>query len=94
MKKIAIGIVLFLLGINFLLKRGSNNKRINLRFNKDGEFTILQITDLHYGQNEENDARNLAIQEKLLDYVKPDIAILTGDMVHGQDWDGVEDDFF
>ena len=94
MKKIAIAIVLFLLGINFLLKRRSNDKRINLRFNEDGEFTIIQITDLHYGQNEENDARNLAIQEKLLEYVKPDIAILTGDMVHGQEWDGEDDKFF
>ena len=94
MKKIAIAIVLFLLGINFLLKRSSNDKRINLRFNEDGEFTIIQITDLHYGQNEENDARNLAIQEKLLEYVKPDIAILTGDMVHGQEWDGEDDKFF
>ena len=32
-----------------------------LRFNQKGEFTILQMTDLHYGEKEDRDKKNEAI---------------------------------
>lgn len=30
----------------------------------------------------------------MIDYVKPDLAVLTGDMVSGYGWDGKEKDFY
>ena len=65
-----------------------------LRFNKNQEFNILQITDLHYGEDDELDLKNMEIQEKLLNKTKPDLAIITGDLVSGHYWDRVKKDFF
>lgn len=65
-----------------------------LRFNSNHEFTILQMTDLHYGEDDSKDTKNQAIQQKLINYVKPDLVVLTGDMVSGYAWDGKTSNFF
>jgi predicted phosphodiesterase len=52
-----------------------------LRFNRDGEFKIVQFTDTHV-----NFKKNLTLQayeiiRKVLDIERPDLVILTGDIV-------------
>jgi len=54
-----------------------------LQFNAQGEFTILQFSDLHYFGNAEpeKDAQTLELQIKLIQEVKPDLVIVTGDAI-------------
>lgn len=51
---------------------------------------ILQMTDLHYGEGEVQDRLNTAIQENLLKWEKPDLVVITGDMVSGYAWPGTK----
>lgn len=59
--------------------------RPELRFNEDGTFTIMQLTDLHYNNESE---RSWPIPEQVQNLVKaenPDLVILTGDIVTSGD---------
>jgi len=58
-----------------------------LAFNATGEFTVLQMTDLHYGETDTKDLFSISLTNYLLDFLKPDLTILTGDMVSGYEWD-------
>jgi len=53
------------------------------QFNDKGEFTILQFTDFHYGENDDKDSKTLALQRKILNLVNPDLAVVSGDAVGG-----------
>lgn len=80
---------LFLIGLglkNFMETTPNVDK--TLRFNENHEFTILQFTDLHYGEESEKDENNMKLQQKLIEWVKPDLTVLTGDMISGYGWDG------
>lgn len=67
---------------------------IKLRFNDKHEFTLLQITDLHYGEGETLDALNDQVHEKILHYVKPDAVVITGDAISGCEWNKRDKDWF
>lgn len=54
-----------------------------LHFRKDKTFTILQFTDTHFSDGGEEDQRTLRLIEKILDLEKPDLVILTGDVISG-----------
>lgn len=60
-----------------------------LSFNHDNRFKIIQITDIHYGESDypEQDANTTILMRKLIEWEQPDLAILTGDMVSGYEWD-------
>ena len=36
----------------------------------------------------------MIIQQKLIDFVKPDLTVLTGDMISGYGWDRKSKDFY
>jgi hypothetical protein len=59
-----------------------------LRFNPDGTFKILQLTDLHYGENDAWDEQTELLQEELLNAEKPDLVVITGDMISGYAYRG------
>jgi hypothetical protein len=50
-----------------------------LAFRKNGSFTIIQFTDLHFGGA--HDAFTAALMRELLALEKPDLAVLTGDII-------------
>ncbi|EFA84277.1 putative metallophosphoesterase [Heterostelium album PN500] len=54
-----------------------------LKFRTDGKFKIIMFTDLHYGEFNSFDSLNHQAQNKLLDFEKPDLVILSGDMISG-----------
>ena len=54
---------------------------------KNNEFTILQFTDLHYGEDKDLDNLTFNLQDKLINEVKPDLVVITGDSVGGWNWD-------
>lgn len=78
MKKITfIPTILFVLA--FLNLQSKEN--IPLKFNKEGRFKVAQFTDLHWNPQSENCIKTIEIIQHVLTAEKPDIAILTGDVV-------------
>jgi len=56
-----------------------------LSFSPEGEFTVLQFTDLHYGQSDGLDANTLRLQRDMIARVKPDLIVVSGDGVSGNE---------
>lgn len=54
---------------------------ISLKFDKKGEFKIAQFTDIHWSNKSPNCVKTVEIIKHVLHVEKPDIAILTGDVV-------------
>ena len=55
----------------------------NLRF-KNGRFKIAQLTDIHWDAKSPKNEKNFSILYKVLNEEKPDLAIITGDVVTAQ----------
>lgn len=55
----------------------------DLRF-KNGRFKIAQLTDIHWEANSPQNEKNFSILYKVLQEEKPDLAIITGDVVTAQ----------
>lgn len=62
--------------------------KINLKFNEDKRFRILHLTDLHFGESDKRDSDNQINIKSILESTKPDVVIVTGDLVSGYSWDG------
>ena len=60
----------------------------------DKEFTILQLTDLHYGEHINKDINSTLLIAKLINYTNPDLVIITGDAVSGYAWDSINNTFY
>lgn len=60
---------------------GVAQNSIQLKFNKDKRFKIAQFTDMHWDNNSENCSKTIKTIEYVLEIEKPDLAILTGDIV-------------
>ena len=71
-----------------------NNNNIELQFNENHEYTIVQFTDLHYGEKDSSNLENNETQETILNAVKPDMVVVTGDSVSGYAWDGKSQTFY
>jgi hypothetical protein len=52
-----------------------------LRFGRGGRFSIVQFTDTHLSRPCLRDARTTALMEHVLDAERPDLVVLTGDIV-------------
>lgn len=59
-----------------------------LQFNKNGKFKMVQFTDIHFGESDETDRANEKLIADVLEAEKPDLAVITGDVVSGYAWDG------
>ncbi len=55
-----------------------------VRFRSDGSFTIVQFTDLHYSNGDADDVRTLDLMNMVLDVERPDLVVLTGDLLEGK----------
>jgi len=62
---------------------------VDLKYNEDGTFKIVQFTDMHFGDDKEEDrikdGRTAELVERIIAEEKPDLIVLTGDMIwsHG-----------
>ena len=56
----------------------------DLRFRPDGTFTIVQFTDLHFKNGEAADEQTSALMAEALEAERPDLAVLTGDVLDGK----------
>ncbi|WP_256761653.1 metallophosphoesterase family protein [Cohnella sp. WQ 127256] len=60
-----------------------------LRFSKEGTFTIVQFTDIHWKDGSELDLQSRALMELTLDTEQPDFVMFTGDVIYtGEHSDG------
>lgn len=60
-----------------------------LHFSKDGTFTIVQFTDIHWKDGSDLDLQSRAVMELVLDAEQPDFVMFTGDVIYtGRDSDG------
>jgi len=57
---------------------------MNLRFQKNKPFKLVQFTDVHYADGGEADARTLRAMRSVLQNERPDLVVLTGDTVNGE----------
>jgi 3',5'-cyclic AMP phosphodiesterase CpdA len=57
----------------------------SLRCRTDGSFTIVQFSDTHFCNGEEEDACTAALIAQVLDVERPDLVIFTGDVIGGQE---------
>lgn len=55
-----------------------------LRFRADGTFTIAQFTDLHWENGNQADQKTRALMARVLEAERPDLAVLTGDVIAGE----------
>eukprot|EP00792_Barthelona_sp_PAP020_P004948 TRINITY_DN2424_c0_g1_i1.p1 TRINITY_DN2424_c0_g1~~TRINITY_DN2424_c0_g1_i1.p1 ORF type:complete len:342 (+),score=85.04 TRINITY_DN2424_c0_g1_i1:27-1052(+) len=55
----------------------------DLSFNSDGKFKIVQFTDIHVQNCVENDIKSQNLMKTILDKEKPDLVIITGDLISG-----------
>ena len=54
----------------------------SLRF-RNGKFKLVQFTDMHYGESWERDKKSNKMQEDIIRWEKPDLAVISGDAVSG-----------
>jgi 3',5'-cyclic AMP phosphodiesterase CpdA len=55
-----------------------------LKFNPNGKFKIVQLTDIHYIYGNPNADVAIECINKMLDVEKPDLIIVTGDVIYGK----------
>ena len=75
------GILLGLLFLAFGLTLAIAQNKTHLNFRKDKTFKIAQFSDVHWDNNSENCPKTIAVIENVLKTEKPDLAVLTGDIV-------------
>ncbi|TJY44537.1 metallophosphoesterase [Cohnella pontilimi] len=54
---------------------------VSLSYNSQGQFKIVQFTDLHWGDNNEGDRQTRALMEEVLKAERPDLVVITGDVI-------------
>lgn len=74
--------ILFFLCLTALILSALKAQQTDLQFNKDGEFKIVQFTDVHFKYG--NPASDIALQriDEVLKAEQPDLVALTGDIVY------------
>ena len=63
----------------------------DLKFNSNGKFKILQLTDTHYVSGDPRSERALKNVAEMLDTERPDLVIHTGDVIFGKPAEGQGD---
>jgi len=54
-----------------------------LRFQSNGKFKIVQFTDMHFGENGQNDEKTMKQQAQILKWEQPDFVVISGDSISG-----------
>jgi len=57
---------------------------IKLKLTSENEFRIMQLTDLHFGEDVKRDEDTILMIKDLIRKEEPDFLAITGDLVSGQ----------
>ncbi len=58
---------------------------MKIKFPPNGEFKLLQFTDIHYSDGNEVDKETVTLMKRILEMEQPDFIFVTGDTVFGKD---------
>jgi len=58
-----------------------SDKKTPLQFDAQGQFKIVQFTDLHLREDSKEDDKTIALMGQVLDVEKPQLVVLTGDFL-------------
>jgi len=75
--------ILFVFGMGLSTTHAAAPMDVQLRFDAAGRFKIVQFTDLHLNRGGAKDRRTMALVEEILDSEKPQLVVLTGDVLSG-----------
>ncbi|MFC5528098.1 metallophosphoesterase family protein [Cohnella yongneupensis] len=53
----------------------------SLTFNSNGQFKIVQFTDLHWADGGDNNRKTLELMERVIAEEQPDLVVVTGDVI-------------
>lgn len=73
--------IMILLYTFFIIPTLTSQTNIHFQFREDHSFKIAQFTDLHWNNKSTNCSKTIETIQKVLISEKPDIAIITGDIV-------------
>lgn len=82
MKRLVV-LSLFILAAGLGAKAQQFEPAAEFKFNSEGTFKILQLTDTHYIADDTLSLRAISCIEEMLDTEKPDFVIHTGDIIFG-----------
>lgn len=74
--------------------RSSRTEEITVRFNNKGELKIVQFTDLHYDSYKAQSRIVLKRIDEVLSSEKPDLVVITGDLVYSTPVEKAFDEIF
>ena len=84
MKKI-ISLFFLLVAVLIVVRAKENNPNPVLKFNEHGKLKIVQFTDIHFQYNSFRSDSALMMIKTALEEEKPDLVVLTGDVVCSKD---------
>jgi len=74
----------FIFTLFVLFSFSMNAQKQSLKFNSNGKFKIIQITDVHYQKNNPESAVAITLLNEVLDAEKPDLVVFTGDIIYSK----------
>lgn len=74
-------LLLILFAVGSYSAESSPQARPPLRFDDNGQFKIVQFTDLHLKEGNKDDGKTIALMADVLDAEKPQLVVLTGDVL-------------
>jgi hypothetical protein len=78
----------------FLISLFIQSQNMPLKFNQNGNFKIIQFTDIHYQKNNPASAVAIELINEVLDTEKPDLVVFTGDIIYAKPVTEGLDDIF
>ncbi len=81
-KLMMLPFLFFILMSNDSIAYAESLPKLSLKFNSSGNFKIVQFSDTQDGANP--DPRTLSLMNRILDYEKPNLVVLTGDNIDGK----------
>lgn len=79
MRRISIALLMITLFVGSLANEKSS--AVKLKFNSQGQFKIVQFTDIHFNYNTPRSDSVLTLIKTILAEEKPDLVVITGDVV-------------
>ncbi len=81
LKTVVLLLILVLLGVVPCSAESASEENMSLKFDAQGQFKIVQFTDLHLKEDSEDDDKTVALMAEILDAEKPQLVMLTGDVL-------------
>jgi len=82
LRSILLGALMSLVAV-LSAANAASAEEIQLKFDRAGRFKIVQFTDLHLHEGGDKDRQTLALIGEVLDLEKPQLVVLTGDILSG-----------